>query len=104
MLKLAIAALLAPTVLGVPAPQLGRCNPEELASIEALYLYEPAIDEAVPLTLLPITGDDSPACLDGTPYGFYFQPSKTGSTKWTVSINGGAPPANAQHSSTRRFR
>ena len=34
-------------------------------------------------------GDESPACLDGSPYGFYFQKSKTGSTKWTISIEGG---------------
>ena len=31
----------------------------------------------------------SPACLDGSPYGFYFVPSPTNSTKWTVSISGG---------------
>ena len=42
-----------------------------------------------PLTLLPQTaGDESPACLDGSPYGFYFTPSKTGSTQWTISIEG----------------
>ena len=43
-----------------------------------------------PLTLLPqVDGDESPACLDGSPYGFYFTPSKTGSTQWTISIEGG---------------
>jgi len=43
-----------------------------------------------PLTLLPQDkGDESPACLDGSPYGYYFVPSKTGSTKWTISIEGG---------------
>ena len=43
------------------------------------------------LTLLPQDkGDESPACLDGSPYGFYFNPSKSGkSTKWTISIEGG---------------
>ena len=42
-----------------------------------------------PLTLLPQTeGDESPACLDGSPYGFYFNPSKTGSKRWTISIEG----------------
>jgi hypothetical protein len=41
------------------------------------------------LHTLPLQGDSGPACLDGTPYGFYFQPSTTGSTKWTVSIDGG---------------
>eukprot|EP00927_Polykrikos_kofoidii_P041022 TRINITY_DN3495_c0_g1_i1.p1 TRINITY_DN3495_c0_g1~~TRINITY_DN3495_c0_g1_i1.p1 ORF type:complete len:442 (-),score=35.85 TRINITY_DN3495_c0_g1_i1:169-1386(-) len=44
----------------------------------------------VPLTLLPQeAGGESPACLDGTPYGFYFVPSQTNSTKWTISIDGG---------------
>ena len=46
------------------------------------------------LTLSPYNshkdkGDESPACLDGSPYGFYFSPSQKGSTKWTISINGG---------------
>ena len=44
------------------------------------------------LTFLPqdaTTTATHAACLDGSPYGFYFAPSKTGSTKWTVSINGG---------------
>jgi len=40
-----------------------------------------------PLTLLPL--DTEAACLDGSPYGFYFVPSTTNSTKWTVSIQGG---------------
>ena len=45
---------------------------------------------SAPLTLLPQDeGDESPACLDGSPYGFYFSPSKTGSKKWTISIEGG---------------
>eukprot|EP00939_MAST-03C_sp_MAST-3C-sp1_P000133 g133.t1 len=43
-----------------------------------------------PLTLLPQEkGAESPACLDGSPYGFYFVPSSTNSTKWTISIEGG---------------
>jgi len=47
-----------------------------------------------PLTLLPQdAGDESPACLDGSPYGFYFTPSKSGSTKWTISIEGGGESA-----------
>ena len=45
---------------------------------------------SAPLTLLPQDeGDESPACLDGSPYGFYFSPSKSGSKKWTISIEGG---------------
>ena len=40
------------------------------------------------LTLLPQdAGDESPACLDGSPYGFYFSPSSNSSNKrWTISI------------------
>lgn len=34
-------------------------------------------------------GGESPACLDGSKYGFYFAPSTTNSTKWTIFINGG---------------
>jgi len=43
----------------------------------------------VPLTLLPQRGDESPACLDGSPYGLYFRPSATNSTKWTIYLQGG---------------
>mmetsp|Transcript_126172 Transcript_126172/g.223524 ORF Transcript_126172/g.223524 Transcript_126172/m.223524 type:complete len:439 (+) Transcript_126172:73-1389(+) len=44
----------------------------------------------VSITFLPQDkGNESPACLDGSPYGFYFVPSTTGSTKWTISIDGG---------------
>jgi hypothetical protein len=51
----------------------------------------PAPTVQVPLTLLPQdAGDESPATLDGSPYGFYWKPSLSGkSTKWTVSIEGG---------------
>ncbi len=35
------------------------------------------------------SGNLSPACLDGSPYAFYFQKSTTNSTKWTISIEGG---------------
>jgi len=42
---------------------------------------------AVKVTLLPLA--TGAACLDGSPYGFYFVPSLKGSTKWTVSIEGG---------------
>jgi hypothetical protein len=51
----------------------------------------PAPTVQVPLTLLPQDeGEESPATLDGSPYGFYFKPSQSGkSTKWTISIEGG---------------
>ena len=29
------------------------------------------------------------ACLDGSPYAFYYVPSKSGSTKWSIYLNGG---------------
>ena len=51
------------------------------------------------LHLVPQTeGDLSPACLDGSPYGFYFVPSTTNSTKWTVSISGGLPARDIKSS------
>jgi len=34
-------------------------------------------------------GEESPACLDGSPYGVYFRKSPTNSTKWTIYILGG---------------
>jgi len=34
-------------------------------------------------------GDLSAAALDGSPYGFYFQPSPTHSKRWTIEIQGG---------------
>ena len=51
----------------------------------------PAPTVNVPLTLLPQNaGDESPATLDGSPYGLYFKPSQSGkSRKWTISIEGG---------------
>lgn len=67
-----------------------HCNPEvygqEFQTVPTLGFSA----GAAPLTLLPQDkGAESPACLDGSPYGFYFVPSKTGSTKWTISIDGG---------------
>ena len=46
---------------------------------------------SAPLTLLPQDkGNESPACLDGSPYGFYFAAStNTSNKKWTISIEGG---------------
>jgi hypothetical protein len=46
---------------------------------------------SAPLTLLPQDqGNESPACLDGSPYGIYFTPSSNSSNKkWTISIEGG---------------
>lgn len=46
--------------------------------------------DAVTMTELPQDkGNESPAALDGSPYGIYFSPSSTNSTKWTFWIDGG---------------
>lgn len=74
------------------------CNTaEELEKNAKLYPFHNGLSghydselRSAPLVLLPQdNGDESPACLDGSPYGFYFQPSQTNSTKWTISIEGG---------------
>lgn len=45
---------------------------------------------SAPLQLLPQDrGDESPACLDGSPYGFYHVKSRSASTRWTVYLEGG---------------
>lgn len=88
------------------------CNTAEELERDAAQAYSPhggsgSFFERPPslgsakLTLLPQdAGDSSPACLDGSPYGFYFNPSKTNSTKWTISIEGGGsaipPPCRAK--------
>lgn len=43
--------------------------------------------DSVPATMLPLTAGGA-ACLDGSPYGFYFVPSAS-SSKWTISFEGG---------------
>jgi hypothetical protein len=42
---------------------------------------------SAPITFLPLS--TQAACLDGGPYGFYFVPSPSASTKWTVYLQGG---------------
>lgn len=72
------------------------CSPELLdslnreASLSASLGRHNKLNQAT-ATFLPhdLTNPESPACLDGSPYGFYFAPSTTGSKKWTISINGG---------------
>jgi len=72
------------------------CNPELIAaqarasSAQALS-GGASYGNVAPLTFLPhdLSDPESPACLDGSPYGFYFVPSATNSTKWTISIDGG---------------
>ena len=43
--------------------------------------------KSVPVTFLDLATEA--ACLDGSPYGFYFVPSETNSTRWTINIQGG---------------
>lgn len=63
------------------------CN-RELAVMEPIF--DPPTVRSAPLVLLPQDkGNESPAALDGSPFGVYFVPSKTGSTKWTVFLEGG---------------
>ena len=61
-----------------------------LPSVYAAAAAEAAkLQRGILVTLPQDEGDDSPACLDGTEYKFYFVKSETGSTKWTVYIDGG---------------
>jgi hypothetical protein len=92
MMKFALAALSTATVVLGSDDFESRCNPEMQPQEEETHplLGSEATYGAADLHTLPLEGDTGPACLDGTPYGFYFQPSTTGSTKWTVSIDGGA--------------
>jgi len=68
-----------------------KCNPESQVddSVTNMLGAMEGVRDA-PITFLPQDkGAESPACLDGSPYGFYFAPSTTGSNKWTISIDGG---------------
>jgi STAM-binding protein len=88
-LSVAISAHLI-VILAVTAA--ANCNPEryaaEIQASEAATLSLGVTPANI--TFLPQDkGGESPACLDGSPYGFYFRPSPTNSTKWTIFINGG---------------
>eukprot|EP00440_Ansanella_granifera_P019850 gb/GFBE01021564.1/.p1 GENE.gb/GFBE01021564.1/~~gb/GFBE01021564.1/.p1 ORF type:complete len:442 (+),score=98.20 gb/GFBE01021564.1/:1-1326(+) len=75
--------------LGGLAPVSSACNPEAQV-FQSDMVGAGAGGRSAPVTfLLQDKGVESPACLDGSPYGFYFVPSSTGSTKWTISIDGG---------------
>ena len=60
--------------------------PQHMSMDEIMPFGAPAV-ASVPITMLPLAS--GAACLDGSPFGFYFVPSKTGSTKWTIGIQGG---------------
>eukprot|EP00928_Gymnodinium_smaydae_P062298 TRINITY_DN4619_c2_g2_i1.p1 TRINITY_DN4619_c2_g2~~TRINITY_DN4619_c2_g2_i1.p1 ORF type:complete len:447 (+),score=56.31 TRINITY_DN4619_c2_g2_i1:47-1387(+) len=81
----------AQAVIVVASFEAPTCNPSRHTS-------SPEIDTDLtatstrqgPVRFLPQDkGKESPACLDGSPYGFYFIPSMKGSAKWTLSIDGG---------------
>ena len=77
------------TKAAAPACTLLRFNGSALWCKYPYCPHAPTIQ--VPLKLLPQDkGDESPANLDGSAYGFYFSPSQSQtSTKWTISIEGG---------------
>lgn len=91
MLKLAGASLLSVAAACNTAEELRRdLGPNGSLAHGGSGGLDRELSGTSPLTLLPQDkGNESPACLDGSPYGFYFTPSKTGSTKWTISIEGG---------------
>ena len=92
-------SLTAAAFLSALAPATACNTPEQLAqdlgpggsqSHGGLGGLDRTLAGSAPLTLLPQDkGNESPACLDGSPYGFYFTKSASGSTKWTISIEGG---------------
>lgn len=64
------------------------CHAVGSAEAVCLALWDPALCHDGNLTLFAQTGAESPACLDGSPYGVYFRPNAT-STKWTIFLEGG---------------
>jgi len=68
-----------------PVAAPAACNYSEE---DDLPFFEPG-GKSPPIFLPQDRGTLSPAALDGSPYGFFFQPSASNSTKWTVAIQGG---------------
>ena len=66
---------------GAAAAAAGRAAPLPLLD------DGPIPDGDLDLQLLSL--DTGAACLDGTPYGFYFRPAKSGSTRWSIFMQGG---------------
>eukprot|EP01050_Picozoa_sp_SAG11_P000814 SAG11_NODE_30_length_23132_cov_22.413277_2_plen_142_part_00 len=104
-MRMLLATCVACLVLSVTATELTEhssgCNPERFAELEPHTTFadgrgrpitrDPGFPKSpTPKILLPqIKGDESPAALDGSPMALYFSPSTSGSTKWTISIDGG---------------
>jgi hypothetical protein len=96
MLQL-LGLLLGPAAAAAAAASVSAagCNPEAdkpaaLAATAAgrLITRDPGYPKPpTPKVLLP--QDDGSAALDGSPMAVYFSPSASGSTKWTISIDGG---------------
>lgn len=83
-----LAAVVAVAHSAAPKPQ--PCNSEMYIEEQPTFSYGEEKGNVGTLTMLPQDkGDQSPAALDGSPYGFYFAPSTTGSTKWTINLQGG---------------
>lgn len=75
----------------VAAAALLACVAAE-PNVEPFSTEESAAGVMHPLTtgnlnLLPL--ETEAACLDGSPYGFYFNPSTSGDTRWNINIQGG---------------
>jgi hypothetical protein len=70
------------------AAAVACCHIVGRAEAVCLVLWDPALCHDGNLTLFEQTDDESPACLDGSPYGVYFRPNAS-STKWTVFLEGG---------------
>lgn len=68
-------------------PGQGGCDP---AGSDVPRNGAEECSSSAPLILLPQDkGDESPACLDGSPYGLYHVQSRRNSTKWTIYLEGG---------------
>ena len=103
MTRFLLAATLAAAAAATASAAPPKCNPEALNALAARESPSQMVfgggknkrtnnvAGTGPLTFLPhdLSNPESAACLDGSPYGFYFVPSQTNSTKWTISINGG---------------
>lgn len=80
-----------------PPPPADPLPTSTAAVTTATVEYPPAVRPSKPpppswgtLLLLPRTSaNDSPSCLDGSPFGFNYRLSSHGSTRWTFTLPGG---------------
>ena len=88
---MAAAAVVFAAVLG-GAAAAGRGAGPEAAAMGGAAPLPLLIDGPIPdgdLDLQLLSPDTGAACLNGTPYGFYFRPAKSGSTRWSIFMQGG---------------